>query len=105
MKNRRILIVDNNDELRASLERALSELGHEVLATGDRDVALEREDLDEFDFIISDLTEEPENTPQMLSETKRKRLLVPIALAANETQQPQIIKAFKIAAANFLRTP
>ena len=58
MKKRRILIVDNNDDLRATLEQALRELGHEVVATGDRNEALAREDLDEFDLIISDLTED-----------------------------------------------
>ena len=40
------------------LEQVLRELGHEVVATGDRDLALAREDLDEFDLIISDLTED-----------------------------------------------
>src|SRR5918912_230063 len=47
MEKRRILIVDNNDELRAMLERVLRELGHEVVATGDRNEALARQDLDE----------------------------------------------------------
>jgi CheY-like chemotaxis protein len=46
MEQRRILIVDNNDELRSTLEQVLRDLGHKVLATGDRDAALLREDLD-----------------------------------------------------------
>jgi len=58
MQKRRILIVDNNDELRAILENALGSLGHEAVVTGDRDEALSRSDLDQFDLIISDLTEE-----------------------------------------------
>ena len=56
MQKRRILIVDNNDELRAILEHALGSLGCEAVVTGDRDEALSRDDLDEFDLIISDLT-------------------------------------------------
>ena len=59
MQKRRILIVDNNDELRVILEAVLGELGHQVVGTGDRAEALAREDLDEFDLIISDLTDEP----------------------------------------------
>jgi serine/threonine-protein kinase RsbW len=58
MQKRRILIVDNNDELRALLEHALGGLGCEAVVTGDREEALSRDDLDEFDLIISDLTED-----------------------------------------------
>src|SRR5687768_17778447 len=52
MEKRRILIVDNNDELRVLLERALEELGHNVVAAAERDTALSRDDLDSFDLII-----------------------------------------------------
>jgi serine/threonine-protein kinase RsbW len=105
MEKRRILIVDNNDELRAMLEQVLQELGHEVVATGDRTTALEREDLDEFDLIISDLTEDEHSGMQLLSEIKRKRLMVPVVVSSEEGQQPGVVKAFKMGAANFLRLP
>ena len=105
MERRRILIVDNNDELRAMLEQVLRELGHEVVATGDRAIALAREDLDEFDLIISDLTEDEHSGVQLLSEIKRKRLIVPVVVSSDEGQQPGIVKAFKMGAANFLRSP
>lgn len=105
MERRRILIVDNNDELRAMLEKVLQELGHEVVATGDREQALEREDLDEFDLIISDLTEDEHSGMQLLSEIKRKRLMVPVVVSSDEAQQPGVVKAFKMGAANFLRQP
>ena len=105
MEKRRILIVDNNDELRAMLDQVLRELGHEVVATGDRELALEREDLDEFDLIISDLTEDEHAGMQLLSEIKRKRLMVPVVVSSDEAQQPGIVKAFKMGAANFLRLP
>jgi serine/threonine-protein kinase RsbW len=105
MERRRILIVDNNDDLRAMLEQVLKELGHEVVATGDREAALAREDLDEFDLIISDLTEDEHSGVQLLSELKRKRLMVPIVVSSDEGQQPGVVKAFKMGAANFLRHP
>lgn len=105
MDKRRILIVDNNDELRAMLEQVLRELGHDVVATGDRDVALERDDLEEFDLIISDLTEDADSGIQLVSELKRKRLLVPVVVSSDEAQQPGLVKAFKMGAANFLRQP
>ena len=105
MDKRRILIVDDNDELRASLESVLRELGHEVVATGDRIVALARDDLDEFDLIISDLTDDAESGVQLLSEIKRKRLMVPVVVSSDEAQQPGVVKAFKMGAVNYLRHP
>lgn len=105
MYKRRILIVDNNDELRATLEQVLRDLGHDVVATGDRNEALAREDLEEFDLIISDLTDDADSGIQILSELQRKRLLVPVVVSSEEARQPDIIKAFKMGAANFLRLP
>ncbi|MGA9996263.1 MAG: ATP-binding protein [Pyrinomonadaceae bacterium] len=105
MEKRRILIVDNNDDLRSVLEQALSELGHDVVATGDRSAALERDDLDEFDLIISDLTDDADGGVQLVSEIKRKRLLVPVVVSSDQAQQPGIVKAFKMGAANYLRSP
>ena len=105
MEKRRILIVDDNDDLRAVLEQALLELGHEVVATGDRMEALAREDLDEFDLIISDLTDDADSGIEILSEIKRKCLLVPVVVSSEEAEHPNVVKAFKMGAANFLRQP
>ena len=119
MQRRRILIVDNNDELRAILENALESLGCEAVVTGDRDEALSRKDLDQFDLIISDLTEEDtqsssESTGQSTglstaqangkpaNELHRRHLLTPVTSNAEE---PVIVKAFKLVAANYLRLP
>jgi len=118
MQKRRILIVDNNDELRAILENALGSLGCEAVVTGDREEALSRDDLDEFDVIISDLTEEdnesensgggPAKAQRSDSNGKsgsqqehRRHLLTAVA----QTAEPTIVKAFKMVAANYLRIP
>ncbi|MGI9108069.1 MAG: ATP-binding protein [Pyrinomonadaceae bacterium] len=105
MDKRRILIVDANQELRTLLSQVLGEFGHEVVATGDREAALAREDLEDFDLIISDLTEDAEGGVQVLSEIKRRRLLVPVIISSENTQQPGIVKAFKMGASNYLRRP
>jgi len=57
MEKRRILIVDNNDELHV-LEDVLGRLGHEIVVSGGRERAVRRDDLDSFDLIISDLSED-----------------------------------------------
>ena len=101
MQKRRILIVDNNDELRALLEQSLGKLGHDVVVTGEREKALAREDLDDFDLVISDLSDAEVNG-QPIGDLQRKHLVTPIGPLSSE---PDIIKAFKLGAANFLRLP
>ena len=105
MDRRRILIVDGNAELRTVLADALGDLGHDVVATGDRSEAVAREDLEDFDLIISDLAEYADSGTQIISELKRKRLLVPIVVTSEEAHQTGVIKAFKLGAANLLRKP
>lgn len=114
MERRRILIVDNNDELRAILEDVLGSLGHEAVVTGDREEALNRDDLDQFDLIISDLTEDaPRNEPagdppigqpvgRPIGELHRRHLLTPVGFSSSK---PIIVKAFKMGAANYVRGP
>ena len=97
MPKRRILIVDNSDELRVSIADVLGKLGHEVVAIGDRASALARADLDEFDLIISDLTDDA----SPVSELQRKHLLMSLPPG---TVQPDVIKAFKLGAANYTRS-
>src|SRR6185295_15811687 len=101
MPKRRILIVDNNDELRAMLQAVLAKLGHDSVATGEREEALKRDDLDKFDLIISDLTEDSEPvTPSngQPDDLKRRSLLTSVGTPSPE---PVIVKAFKLGAANF----
>ena len=105
MEKRRILIVDGNDELRAVLRQVMSDLGHEVVATGDLAAALARADFESFDLIISDLTDDSESGVAILSELKRQQLLVPVVVSSEEAQQPGIVKAFRMGAANYLRRP
>ena len=100
MEKRRILVVDNNDELRALLEEVLGKLGHEVVVAAERQRALDRDDLDDFDLVISDLTEHEVNG-QEIGELTRKKLVIP--LSEQQLKNPNIVKAFKMGAANYLR--
>src|SRR6266404_2740019 len=51
----RVLIVEHNEDVRAGLARELNQLGHEVTLEGERDKAVARADLDQFDLMVSDL--------------------------------------------------
>jgi serine/threonine-protein kinase RsbW len=105
MDRRRILIVEGNAELRTVLADALAGLGHEVVTAGGRSEAVDREDLEEFDLIISDLAEYSDSAVQIVSELKRKRLFVPVVVSSEEAQHAGLVKAFKLGASNYLRKP
>jgi len=87
----KILFVENGAELRARLTRELSLLGHDVLALKERHEALMREDLDDFDLIISDLTDEASNA-QPVAERQRRRLFT----SPSSTRATEHVEAFKI---------
>lgn len=106
MQKRRILIVDSNDELRGLLDDVLSELGHEVVALANAETATALPDLDRFDLVISDLSDDGDTGGvQILSELNRQQVMIPVVVASEEKQQPGIVKAFRMGAANFVRRP
>ncbi|HVF48787.1 MAG TPA: ATP-binding protein [Pyrinomonadaceae bacterium] len=105
MDKRRILIVESSTELRVLLRQVLGELGHEVVATGNRDEAIAREDLEDFDLIISDLSETSDDSVRLLGDIKKKHLFVPVVFSTEEACQNCIVKAFKLGASNFVRRP
>jgi serine/threonine-protein kinase RsbW len=57
-----VLIVENNDDIRAGLARELNQLGYQVTLDSDRDHALARADLAQFDLLVSDLVDRDATT-------------------------------------------
>jgi len=88
----RILFVENGAELRATLSEALAALGHDVTVLSERREALAREDIDEFDLIISDLTDDGPGV-QPIEDRHRKRLFTSAPLPNLESEH---VEAFKI---------
>ena len=95
MPSRHILIIENDAGLRESWRRALAESGHNVTALTGRAEALARPDLDEFEVIVSNLTDADISTPglQTLDEATRRRLC---ATPPAPDESASIIKAFKL---------
>jgi serine/threonine-protein kinase RsbW len=58
----RVLIVESDDDIRAGLAPELSQLGHEVTLERERDRALARPDLPQFDLLVSDLIDHDSGT-------------------------------------------
>jgi len=67
----RVLIVESGDDIRAGLAPELTRLGHEVTLERERDSALARTDLAQFDLLVSDLVDhEPATEPDSVRSFK-----------------------------------
>ena len=78
----RVLIVESDDDIRAGLARELNQLGHEVSLESERDQALARADLPQFDLLISDLID---HDPATEAESVRSFKMGVTSLSARRT--------------------
>ena len=86
---RRILIIDDHDDLATALEEVFTAVGHSVATIDSRAGALDIIDFDQFDLVITDLDVQSPRTHHSNGHGS----------AASEEH----IKAFKVSAANFAR--
>jgi len=95
---RRILIIDDHDDLATSLEEVFSHVGHEVNVVGDRVQAIAMQDLESYDIVITDLDVESSGPVAHLNGDGPACLPKIVAVTPDEH-----VKAFKLCAANFRR--
>lgn len=95
---RRILIIDDHDDLASATEEIFAGLGHDVDVVDNREDALKIEDIEDYDLVITDLDV---GRP---SERFSKNGSQPVCLPKVELRESSgHIKAFKICASNFRR--
>jgi serine/threonine-protein kinase RsbW len=96
---RRILIIDDHDDLATSLEEVFAASGHDVKIVGNRTEALEMvEDLESFDVVITDLDVDSSRPAPSVNGS------VPACLPnCGTASEEEFVKAFKLCAANFRR--
>ncbi|CAN5550572.1 hypothetical protein BH10ACI2_BH10ACI2_09330 [soil metagenome] len=95
---RKILIIDDHDDLASALEEVFTHVGHEVKVIEDRSEALGMEDLEAYDIVITDL--DVDRTGPLASRNGKTPKALPVM---PESEQIERIKAFKLFAANFRR--
>jgi serine/threonine-protein kinase RsbW len=95
---RRILIVDDHDDLATSLEEVFTETGHLIRVVENRVDALAIENIESFDIVISDLDVDSTRPAPSLNGAAPTCLPDPIDVQPNDH-----IKAFKLCASNFRR--
>ncbi|HKP67865.1 MAG TPA: ATP-binding protein [Pyrinomonadaceae bacterium] len=86
---RRILIIDDHDDLATALEEVFTEVGHSVVVMESRATGLEASISEQFDLVITDLD----------IQSPRQDALNGNTPAANEEH----VKAFKVSASGFRR--
>ncbi|MBX3245294.1 MAG: ATP-binding protein [Acidobacteria bacterium] len=94
---RRILIIDDHDDLATSLDEVFTKVGHEVTVVETRKEALALDGMETYDVVITDLN--IDNRTELLDEKD-----APVCLPHVETvTDHESLKAFKICAANYRR--
>jgi len=91
---RRILIIDDHDDLATALDEVFTAVGHSVTTLTSRIDALDIKNLDTYDLVITDLDVQSVRNLNLNGHAP--------TLISDET--PEHIKAFKVSAANFTRS-
>lgn len=94
---RRILIIDDHDDLASALKEVFSQVGHEVVTLESHIEALRIDNIESFDVVISDL-EVDTTVNEHYSNGHR-----PACLPEFLTNCDDRVKVFKISASNFRR--
>jgi serine/threonine-protein kinase RsbW len=95
---RRILIIDDHDDLASALEEVFAHIGHEVRIATDRAAALDIADIDKYDIVITDLDVRPGE--KFDANERESASCLPDVRISTEAEN---VKAFKLCGANFRR--
>ena len=95
---RRILIIDDHDDLATALDEVFSHVGHEVRVLERRADAVAAQDLESYDLVITDLDVDGAITES--ADTGNGAVCLP---NMPEAVAGEHVKAFKLCAANFRR--
>jgi len=85
LPGRTVLVVDDEDEVRAIVSRMLRNMGHTVRQACDGDAALEAlsaHDGEEIDLVLLDLTMPKRSGPATLAEMRTRGFVVPVIIAS-----------------------
>lgn len=97
---RKILIIDDYDDLASSLGDVFNAAGHSVETVDNRDEAIEDKDLESYDIVITDLTGDETDSDNGHSPNSSNGSCIP---DMPDAEAGEHIKAFKFCATNFRR--
>ena len=101
----KILVVDDQEMMRDSLAATLAREGHEVMAAGDGQAAVQRLAAGRFDLLISDLRMPRMTGMELLAEAKKLRPEMPVVLMTAFADVPTAVEAMKTGAFDYIQKP
>jgi two-component system, NtrC family, response regulator HydG len=101
----RILIADDQQDMRDSLAATLAREGHEIVAADDGAAALSKLQEKKFDLLMSDLRMPKMTGIELLAESKRLRPEMPVILMTAFASVQTAVEAMKMGAYDYLQKP
>ncbi|MGD9849379.1 MAG: sigma-54-dependent transcriptional regulator, partial [Desulfuromonas sp.] len=101
----RILIVDDEEKIRAILAYILEEVGHQVAEAANGLQALEQLDADGFDLVISDMRMDGMDGLELLAAIRERELGCPVVFITAYATLESAVEALRLGAADYLVKP
>jgi DNA-binding NtrC family response regulator len=101
----RILIVDDEPDIAAAIERMARHFGHQVTVTGSAEQALQRFDEQGFDVVLTDLRLSTMDGLSLLKELQRRAPAVPVILITGYASVDSAMEAIQAGAYDYLPKP
>jgi DNA-binding NtrC family response regulator len=101
----KILVVDDQEMMRDSLAANLAREGHDIVAAGDGQAAVQRLTAARFDLLISDLRMPRMTGMELLGEAKKLRPEMPVVLMTAFADVPTAVEAMKMGAFDYIQKP
>jgi|GEM_PF-6881075 len=101
----RVLLVDDQDDLRRLFERALKKHGHEVVAVANGRAAIEAAGQSRFDVVISDVRMPDLGGVELLERLHAEDPTLPVLLVTGSPELDTAMKAVKFGAFEYLVKP
>ena len=101
----KLLICDDQEMMRDSLAATLAREGHDVVACGDGQIALQRLAGQKFDLLITDLKMPKMTGIELLTEAKKLRADLPVVLMTAFATVQTAVEAMKLGAYDYIQKP
>jgi len=101
----KLLIIDDDANTLASLERAFRLAGHEATVTDDPARALQLAGAGGFDVIFSDVVMPKQDGLSLLEAMKRADVQIPVVMMSGQAHIEMAVRATKLGAVDFLEKP
>ena len=100
-----VLVVDDHGQARASMSDILTVAGHHVVACASAREALKRDDLKEFDVILTDLRMPGMNGVEFIRELESRQLESQIAMITAHASVETAVEAMRHGAFDYIEKP